>query len=52
MKSVVFDLSRANIIRPIIIKSFNIPKIILPVLMYNPSYIKTIPIDSELHSQR
>ena len=54
METIVIDFSHINInntkITPI--KSFMFSKIILPEIKYKYTVIKTVPLDSELHSQR
>lgn len=59
METIVIDFSHINInnininntkVTPI--KSFMFSKIILPEIKYKYTVIKTVPLDSELHSQR
>lgn len=55
METIVIDFPHINInnnIKVIPIKSFMFSKIILPEMTYKHTIIKTVPLDSELHSQR
>lgn len=52
METIVIDFSHINNIKVIPIKSFMFSKIILPEMEYKYTVIKTVPLDSELHSQR
>ena len=55
MKMIDVDISHISYIqniKPIIIKPLVISTNVLPIIKLQTSRIKTIPFDSELHSQR